>query len=481
MKLWQKIYIVVIVVFFLSFNAGLYALANRFYYTTLDNEKEVAVKNAYFVEESAYNDYLKFYNDYSHRFDSQLYQYKYSMFRGYCNIYRSKDVYLQFGEGDILLYDGLGGGQLKIDWDHLTEYMGVERSTKATLYTIKNEKNIVVRCAMIDPLENNYVIYVHPLTQFYENWNNLLRGFAGIEILVVFFFTIIIYFTIRRTLRPFAQLSQGVNEVASGKYGKPIPVVGKDEVAELTTNFNEMSSKVQESVESLRNLAKAKQNFIDDLGHELRTPLTSISGYSEYLLMAHVDQSERDKALQYILSESKRMQRLSETLLKLAEIREEEIELEWFELLPILERIEQMFEIRMKKKNITFQMDNSVSKVYANPLLIEILLVNIIENAMRAIDDGGNIHLQVKRMNENEVSIEVEDDGIGMEAEALERIREPFFRADKNRSRQSGGVGLGVSLCQRIVEQHEGKLEYESEVGVGTKVTVILRQQLEME
>ena len=99
------------------------------------------------------------------------------------------------------------------------------------------------------------------------------------------------------------------------------------------------------------------------------------------------------------------------------------------------------------------------------------LLRNIFENAFRATEEYGKINTYVYE-TENETVFKVEDNGCGMNQEEIEKIKEPFYRVDKSRSRKQGGTGLGVSLCQKIVEKHDGTLEYSSQKGVGTTVTV---------
>ena len=111
------------------------------------------------------------------------------------------------------------------------------------------------------------------------------------------------------------------------------------------------------------------------------------------------------------------------------------------------------------------------SMIVTGMLIAEMNLRNIFENAFRATDEYGKINTYVYE-TENETVFKVEDNGCGMNQEEIEKIKEPFYRVDKSRSRKQGGTGLGVSLCQKIVEKHDGTLEYSSQKGVGTTVTV---------
>ena len=128
-------------------------------------------------------------------------------------------------------------------------------------------------------------------------------------------------------------------------------------------------------------------------------------------------------------------------------------------------------EKRFAEKNIKAEWEIKADRLFGDELLLEMLIRNIFENAFRATDEGGKISTYVYE-NEKNTVFEITDTGCGMEPEELEKIKEPFYRVDKSRSRKQGGTGLGVSLCQKIVEKHEGSMEYRSKKGVGTTVTV---------
>ena len=126
---------------------------------------------------------------------------------------------------------------------------------------------------------------------------------------------------------------------------------------------------------------------------------------------------------------------------------------------------------RFADKRIDAKWDVKTDRLFGDEQLLEMLLRNIFENAFRATDEYGKINTYVYE-TENETVFKVEDNGCGMNQEEIEKIKEPFYRVDKSRSRKQGGTGLGVSLCQKIVEKHDGTLEYSSQKGVGTTVTV---------
>jgi signal transduction histidine kinase len=246
-------------------------------------------------------------------------------------------------------------------------------------------------------------------------------------------------------------------------------VRGKDELAELGKYFNLMSDKVEQNIEDLKEETQRKQRLVDNLAHELRTPLTAISGYAEYMQMAKLDEDEQYHALNYIRRETKQIEKLSQVLLLLADIRETEIPMESIPIKKLIKSIKHRFAKNLSEKNIHFIYHEYAESIYGNYELLEILLSNLIENAHRASKQNGKVEI-ISCIEDNNVVLTIADDGIGMEQEDLLHIMEPFYRVDKARSRKHGGIGLGTALCEQIVNRHQATIHYESVINVGTTV-----------
>ena len=165
------------------------------------------------------------------------------------------------------------------------------------------------------------------------------------------------------------------------------------------------------------------------------------------------------------------MQNMSYELLDLAVIRHSDIKKQNISMNKFTDELKKWQEKRFAEKNIKAEWEIKADRLFGDELLLEMLIRNIFENAFRATDEGGKISTYVYE-NEKNTVFEITDTGCGMEPEELEKIKEPFYRVDKSRSRKQGGTGLGVSLCQKIVEKHDGSMEYRSKKGVGTTVTV---------
>jgi signal transduction histidine kinase len=220
-------------------------------------------------------------------------------------------------------------------------------------------------------------------------------------------------------------------------------------------------------MEILESDAMQKQMLVDNMAHELRTPLTSIHGYAEFLEKAATTEEQRIIAAKYILSESKRLQKISEILLDSAYTRENPPEMSSVDLSKIILDVAEKLEAKAKASGVNLTEQGQSLSVCGNETLLSMLFYNLTDNAIKACSDGGLVLLQW-----DEHGILIRDNGKGMTPEQLQHITEPFYRTDKSRSRAEGGAGLGLALCQQIIQIHGWQMEFASQVGEGTKITL---------
>ncbi|MBM7705490.1 two-component system sensor histidine kinase ResE [Chryseomicrobium aureum] len=228
-------------------------------------------------------------------------------------------------------------------------------------------------------------------------------------------------------------------------------------------------------------LDKMRSDFIANVSHELRTPIAMLQGYSEAILDDVVETEEERKEMVRIISdESNRMGRLVTELLDLARLESGYLRI-YQAALPISKSVERMtskFVQRAKERDIqvTFQsfVDESVA-IYADEDRIEQVLTNLLENALRHTEPGGQVNVAVKE-TQSTIQIEIQDSGYGIPAEDLPYVFERFYKADKSRTRGKGGTGLGLAIAKNIIDRHEGTIWVESEVGTGTTFTIELKK-----
>lgn len=321
------------------------------------------------------------------------------------------------------------------------------------------------------PFQEYGLWYCSSLTDTIEAWRKTKNMLFTVSMTLTFLLALFLVKFLDILFKPLREISAASQIMAEGNYHTRLEVRGKDEIAVMADHFNRMAGQVESHIKLLQETADKKQQFIDNFAHELRTPLTAIYGYAEYLQKAPVSETERAECTQFILSECKRLQNMAYQLLDLAALREMETEICGVE--ELFRRVCEIMQVKAEKCGITLSFVCGGECVFGNMELLITLLNNLIDNALKASPEGSAIRINAKE-EKGKLVLEVTDRGIGMTAEQIAHIKEAFYRVDKSRSRAAGGAGLGLSICERIVELHHGRLEFISKPGEGTTARVIL-------
>ena len=334
-------------------------------------------------------------------------------------------------------------------------------------------RRLLILCTPIESTKFELLHY-RDITELYEESRELfLRG--GVMALVmaaVLLFALSL--VIRRILRPFHYLSGAAAKIADGDYSVRVEERGRDEVTEVAKSFNGMARQVEEHVQSLAETNGKQRRLLGALAHELKTPMTGIQGYAELLQRVELPQERQQEALSYIEQECRRLSRLSAKLLQLEELSgesEEEIKAEKkpLDVARLFAETEMLSQRRLAEKGLCLKTEiaEGAGTVEGDADLLLSLLTNLLDNAVKASAPGGVIRLAAMKEG-----ISVSDEGKGIPPEELAKITEPFYMVDKSRSRQAGGAGLGLALCDQIARLHGWSLKFESEPGRGTKAEV---------
>ena len=231
---------------------------------------------------------------------------------------------------------------------------------------------------------------------------------------------------------------------------------------------------IQDITEHVK-LDNMRKEFVADVSHELKTPITSIMGYSDTLLECEYDEETRNKFLNVISSEARRMAKLVTDLLTLSRYDNKKVtqEVTSFDLGELVKKCQEKlrFQIEEKEHNVECFVTASVPPVVADKYGIERVVLNILSNAIKYTPDKGTIKVYVGFVY-NDAYIKIIDNGIGIPKEDLSRIFERFYRVDKARSRELGGTGLGLSIAKEILNKNKGSIDIKSEVGKGTEVVI---------
>lgn len=229
---------------------------------------------------------------------------------------------------------------------------------------------------------------------------------------------------------------------------------------------------IQKITVPLKNINETQKQLIGGISHELKTPLTAMKGYSETILRVNISKEQEEKALSYIYTECSRLSRLTEKMMYMTKLYDSEckVELKNVNILELVNVVKVAEEHNLSEHNINLQIldiNPDLSKMLDRDLVVS-LLINLINNGIQTSSEGSNIYIGA-----DEKSIWVRDEGRGIPAEELKNVMKAFYRIDKSRSRKSGNMGLGLSLCSRIAQVHKGTLNIESEEGIGTTVTFV--------
>lgn len=274
--------------------------------------------------------------------------------------------------------------------------------------------------------------------------------------------------------RPLSTLSRASRELARGNLSYRAPVRSHDEVGQLAADFNRMAGQLEQNVKRIQESMALQERFMADFSHEMKTPMTSIIGYADLLRSQVLTPDEQMDAANYIFSEGKRLEALGLKLLDMLSLDQSKLQ-----LVPahpadlvagLLEHLKRLY----AQKGIALQYRTEEGACFLEPDLFKTLLVNLMDNARKALDSGGNIYVWQEMLPDG-CRVRVLDNGRGIPPEALTHLTEAFYRVDKSRSRAQGGAGLGLSLCNEIVQLHGGTMQFESRVGNGTVVTVELK------
>ncbi|MDR0906921.1 MAG: HAMP domain-containing histidine kinase [Oscillospiraceae bacterium] len=266
----------------------------------------------------------------------------------------------------------------------------------------------------------------------------------------------------------FDNINNAIDRIAHGDFNVRIDGGEHHPLSELTERLNKMARELG-TVEQLR------QDFVSNVSHEIQSPLTSITGFAALLRNGDLSPELRTHYLEIIESESRRLSKLSDNLLKLSSLDAdaEPLKKAVFRLDKQLENAVLMSEPQWTAKKIELSLALEKVEISGDEELLTQVWVNLLHNAIKFTPEGGKIDISLTR-DGGRVRVTVADSGIGIAEEDRIHLFERFYKADKSRDRALGGNGLGLSLVKKITELHGGNIELESEVGKGTAFRVFL-------
>ena len=324
-----------------------------------------------------------------------------------------------------------------------------------------------------------------------ETYDSVVQKLKGSYILKLSTWMIVgsLFFALIAGLLLFASLTGRLKRLASVmdafKKGEKLESNGHplktqkssaDEIDRLSATFRQMAERIEEQMQKLRESDLMRRDLIANVSHDLRTPLATLQGYIETLLLKEksLTDEERRSHLEVAIRHCARLSNLVDHLFELAKLDSSEmgVKSEPFNLRELVQDVVQKFQLKAEEKHLDISIisDDEIPFVYADIGLIERVLENLIENALRYTPEGGSIRLELSPVN-GEIAIRISDTGSGIPEEELPHIFNRFYQLDKSRRGEPGHSGLGLAITKRILELHDRAIEVNSTPKAGTTFT----------
>lgn len=308
------------------------------------------------------------------------------------------------------------------------------------------------------------IFYMQNELVFLNMVNNLILSIGALLILA---FTIIGFIISKSITKPINKLMTKAKYISNGDYDKKIDI-NTDilEINGLINSINNLSQSIKEQ-ESIR------KRLTGDISHELKTPLTNIQSHLEAMIDGIWEPTE--ERLISVKEEAERLTSLVSDMQKLNKYDEYSMKIkkDIVNISDVICFVVFQFSNLAKSKKIKIEYEKKDIKISCDKDKITQALVNILSNAIRYSNEGSTIVIEEK-LKDDKLSISIEDQGVGISEEDLPYIFERFYRADKSRTRATGGTGIGLTIVKSIVSSHGGEVKVESELGKGSRFTIIL-------
>ena len=268
-----------------------------------------------------------------------------------------------------------------------------------------------------------------------------------------------------RVFKPISKISAAAKQYAAGNFAERINIHSNDELGELSTNLEYMADEINK-------LDEYRRQFIANISHDFRSPLTSIKGYVEAMLDGTIPPEKQEKYLNTVLSETKRLTKLTTGLLELNTFDRQGIMLkvEDFDIRKSINGTINTFEGTCNKKFIRLVLVDTAKQhiVTADKTKIQQVIYNLIDNAIKFSPHGSTITVKITQ-HQSKVFISVKDSGIGIDKEKQKKIWDRFYKTDSSRGKDKQGTGLGLSITKEIIKAHNENINVISTPGVGSE------------
>lgn len=331
----------------------------------------------------------------------------------------------------------------------------------------QNEETIMAISVDISGMNTEYnaIRVVASLEQIQETLQVYTFGITAICLGILLLLVVTGAYFIRSIVKPIKQLNSTTKKIAKGDFSVRVDTSGNDEISDLCVSINRMA-------DELSNTENMKNEFISSVSHELRTPLTAIKGWAETMCM-EADPDTVQRGVHVIVNETERLSEMVEELLDFSRMQSGKFSLQraTMDVLAELGDAVLIYEEKARRENIRiiYQEPEMLPFVYGDKNRIRQVFINVIDNAIKYSNSGSTITISAEEVG-NMIQVTITDNGVGISAADLPRVKTKFFKANHTRR----GSGIGLAVADEIITMHGGTLEITSELNVGTNVTITL-------
>ncbi len=328
-------------------------------------------------------------------------------------------------------------------------------------------------------LINDVTLVLQEITQFR---NSVIYTLILFLIIIISINTLITYLLSKQIVNPLIRLKNAAMQIRKGNYNFSLKTPSKDEIGALFQSFEAARKQLNKSEQTQKKYEQSRNELITNISHDLKTPITTIKGYVEGIIDGVPKSKEKqDKYLQTIHQNAIHMESLIEDLFLLSEFDLDQ-SLYHFEDIDIKKYLNDSYEelrFDLQEKGIQLDFEASYNKdtiVKADRQQLKRVIINIINNAVNFKNNSSPLIKMILTEEDNEVQVEIRDNGKGISEEILNKIFDRFYKADKSRSESTPGTGLGLYIAQKIILDHGGHIWVKSQFGHGTSILFTLKK-----
>ncbi|MFD1206093.1 ATP-binding protein [Sporosarcina contaminans] len=311
-----------------------------------------------------------------------------------------------------------------------------------------------------------YALFMRPNIKMLFTEVHFLLG--GMVVVMAVFSLLSMLIVAKKLIEPITKLTAATKKVGEEQFTGTLDIHRKDEIGQLAHSFQKMTERLSEN-------DRIRKEFISDVSHDFQSPLLNIKGYADLLKNEDLSKMNRKQYAAVIQSETERLSSLTKQLLLLTSLDQLSSPLhpKSFRLDEQIKETVRKYRWFSEEKEIAVSMELDEVAFTGDPAFLEKVWENLLSNALKYTEEKSAVDI-ILTDGEDQVKIEVRDEGIGIAQEHLPRVFDRFYRVDVSRTSKTEGTGLGLSIVQQVVQLHQGSVYIDSEKGVGTTFTIVL-------